>query len=86
MGRTPDEIAGEIEEPDWLSERFHARGYYGTLKFNSRAVYQRYYGFFDGNPVNIDPLPPEALGKRMVDAVGGADSGHGHSPWRHHRG
>lgn len=73
MGRTPDEIASEIEEPDWLSERFHARGYYGTLKFNSRAVYQRYYGFFDGNPVNIDPLPPEALGKRMVDAVGGAD-------------
>lgn len=71
MGHTPDEIATLIEEPDWLATSFHARGYYGTLKFNARAVYQRYYGFFDGNPVNIDPLPPAAMGQRFVDAVGG---------------
>jgi len=71
MGRSPHQIAAEIREPDWLSEHFHARGYYGTLKNNARAIYQRYYGFFDGNPVNLDPLPPEALGKRIVAAIGG---------------
>lgn len=71
IGLTPLEIADEIQEPDWLSEKFHSRGYYGTLKFNSRAVYQRYFGFFDGNPVNLDPLPPEKMAKRFVDAVGG---------------
>lgn len=74
LGHTPNEIAALIEEPDWLSTKFHGRGYYGSLKFNARAVYQYYYGFFDGHPVNIDPLAPEALSTRFVDAVGSADA------------
>ncbi len=74
MGHTPNEIAALIEEPDWLSEKFHARGYYGTLKFNARAVYQRYYGFFDGNPVNVDPLAPAELATRTIKAIGGAEA------------
>ncbi|MEL6234811.1 MAG: MBL fold metallo-hydrolase, partial [Pseudomonadota bacterium] len=49
LGHTPDEITGLIEEPDWLSQRLHARGFYGSLKFNARAIYQRYFGFYDGN-------------------------------------
>jgi alkyl sulfatase BDS1-like metallo-beta-lactamase superfamily hydrolase len=73
-GHTPNEIAALIDEPDWLSEKFHARGYYGTLKFNARAVYQHYYGFFDGTPVNIDPLPPETLGHHIIQAVGGPEA------------
>ena len=52
-----------------MSEKFHSRGYYGSLTFNARAVYQKYYGFYDGNPVNLDPLPPEEEG-RFIDAVG----------------
>ena len=74
LGHTPNEIAAEMEEPDWLAEKFHARGYYGTLKFNARAVYQLYYGFFDGNPVNLDPMAPAEEGRRFVEAVGGADT------------
>jgi len=57
-GHTPNEIAEEIVEPDWLTEKFHARGYYGSLKFNARAVYQMYYGFY----------------AHIVDAVGGVDA------------
>lgn len=72
LGRGPDEIADEMAEPDWLSEKFHGRGYYGTLQFNARAVYQMYYGFFDGKPVNLEPLPPVQLGQRFVEAVGDA--------------
>ena len=74
LGHTPHEIADLIEEPDWLSTKFHARGYYGSLKFNARSVYQRYYGSYDGNPVNLDPLPPAKLGARYVAAMGGADA------------
>ena len=73
LGHTPNEIAANIREPDWMSEKFHSRGYYGSLTFNARAVYQKYYGFYDGNPVNLDPLPPEEEGSRFVDAVGGAE-------------
>lgn len=73
-GHTPHEIAALIEEPDWLSDRFHARGYYGDLKFNARAVYQYYYGAFDGQPVNIDPLAPEDAARRYVQAFGGVSA------------
>ncbi|MEM7268754.1 MAG: MBL fold metallo-hydrolase, partial [Pseudomonadota bacterium] len=48
MGRSSNEIAAEIEEPEWLSEKFHARGYYGTLKFNARAVEKPVVELVDG--------------------------------------
>ena len=72
-GHTPNEIANIIEEPEWLSSAFHARGYYGTLKHNAKATYQRYYGYFDGNPANLDPLAPQDAGMEYVAAMGGAD-------------
>lgn len=73
LGHTPHEIAALIQEPEWLSQGMHARGYYGTLKFNARAVYQMYYGWFDGHPVNLDPLPPTELGQNWVQALGGIE-------------
>ncbi|WP_088623774.1 alkyl/aryl-sulfatase [Oceanicola sp. 22II-s10i] len=74
LGHTPNEISHLVKEPDWLSTRFHARGYYGSLSFNVRAVYQRYFGFFDGVPTQLEPLPPEDLGTHMVEAMGGPDA------------
>ena len=68
----PDEIAAALEEPDFLSEALHARGYYGTLAFNVRATYQKYYGFFDGRPLSLNPLTPEQLGAHFMEALGGA--------------
>lgn len=70
-GLGPDEIAAALPEPAFLSEALHARGYYGTLAFNARATYQKYYGFFDGRPVSLNPLPPEQLGTHYVEALGG---------------
>lgn len=69
-GMGPDEIAAELAEPDYLQTALHARGYYGTLSFNARATYQKYYGFFDGRPVSLNPLPPKDLGRSYVDAIG----------------
>ncbi|MCY1521970.1 putative alkyl/aryl-sulfatase YjcS [compost metagenome] len=74
QGLTPTEIAAAMQKlPGELQHKWYARGYYGTLSFNARAVYQRYLGFYDGNPANLDPLPPEETGKRYVEALGGAD-------------
>ncbi len=72
-GMGPDEIAAALQEPDFLSEALHARGYYGTLAFNARATYQKYYGFFDGRPVSLNPLPPEQLGAHYLEALGGVE-------------
>jgi len=71
-GMTPGEIANEMELPESLRRSFYNRGYYGTVKHNARAVYQGYLGWYDGNPANLDPLPPTEAGKRYLDAMGGS--------------
>jgi len=71
---TPREIAEEISLPESLEQGFANRGYYGTLRHNSKAVYQGYLGWYDANPANLNSLPPEAAGKRYVDLAGGAQA------------
>jgi alkyl sulfatase BDS1-like metallo-beta-lactamase superfamily hydrolase len=71
-GMTPSEIAEAVEMPKSLRESFPNRGYYGTAKHNARAVYEFYFGWFDGNPANLDPLPPLEEARRYVEAMGGA--------------
>src|SRR5262245_15916771 len=73
QGLTPREIAETLELPKSLADTFANRGYYGTLKHNAKAVYQFYFGWFDGNPANLDPLPPKALGEHYVAALGGPE-------------
>src|SRR6202012_5689523 len=73
-GRTPPEIAEDLTLPPSLAAEWHTRGYYGTLSHNAKAVYQRYLGWFDGNPANLHKLPPEDAGKRYVEVAGGADA------------
>ena len=72
-GLTPIEIAEEIALPPTLAEEWYSRGYYGTLNHNAKAVYQRYLGWFDGNPANLHKLPPVEAGKRYVELAGGPD-------------
>jgi alkyl sulfatase BDS1-like metallo-beta-lactamase superfamily hydrolase len=60
--------------PDELGLAWCNRGYYGTVNHNAKAVYQRYLGWFDGNPAHLDPLPPEAAGRKYVEFMGGADA------------
>jgi alkyl sulfatase BDS1-like metallo-beta-lactamase superfamily hydrolase len=71
-GATPREIAEQLELPPQLARVFANRGYYGTLRHNTKAVYQFYFGWYDGNPANLDPLPPAELGAKYVAALGGS--------------
>ena len=73
-GYTMHEIAAEIGEPVFMREDFSTRGYYGTVNHNSKATYQRYFGWWDGNPANLNPHPPEEQAKRYVALAGGADA------------
>lgn len=75
QGLTPVEIAEKIDHlPGDLDKKWYTRGYYGSLSHNSRAVYQRYLGYYDGNPANLDPLAPVEAGTRYVEALGGAEA------------
>lgn len=73
QGHTGAEIAEEFQLPPALEKAWHTRGYYGSVSHNLKAVYQRYMGWFDGNPARLWPHPPEALGPRYVEAMGGID-------------
>jgi alkyl sulfatase BDS1-like metallo-beta-lactamase superfamily hydrolase len=71
QGYTASEIAEKIQLPDTLSDRWYVRGYYGTLSHDVKAIYQRYLGWFDGNPANLNPLPPVEAARKSVDYMGG---------------
>jgi len=71
QGLTGTEIAEQISLPPTLSNEWYNRDYYGTLRFNARAVYQRYMGFYDANPANLNPLTPTDSAVRTVALMGG---------------
>src|SRR5882724_180030 len=73
-GLTATEIAETIKLPASLEGAWHARGYYGHIRHNVKAIYQKYLGWYDANPVNLDPLPPVESGKKYVEYMGGADA------------
>ncbi|MBB2993757.1 alkyl sulfatase BDS1-like metallo-beta-lactamase superfamily hydrolase [Mycolicibacterium iranicum] len=73
QGYTGIEIAEDFAMPPALENAWHARGYYGSVSHNVKAVYQRYMGWFDGNPARLWAHPPEAIGPRYVKAMGGLD-------------
>jgi len=72
-GYTMNEIPQHIQMPDELAHVWYNRGYYGTVSHNSRAVYNKYLGYFDGNPAHMDPLLPEEAAGRYVEFMGGPD-------------
>ena len=57
-----------------LEKEWHVRGYYGTFSHNAKAIYQRYLGWYDANPANLNPLPPVERAKKSVAYMGGADA------------
>jgi len=73
-GLNATEIGERLRLPPTLEAEWHTRGYYGTLNHNAKAVYQRYLGWFDGNPANLHRHPPEAAGRRYVDLAGGPEA------------
>jgi alkyl sulfatase BDS1-like metallo-beta-lactamase superfamily hydrolase len=73
-GLTATEIAETIRLPMSLEGAWHTRGYYGHIRHNVKAIYQKYLGWYDANPANLDPLPPVDSGRKFVEYMGGADA------------
>ena len=63
-----------LEMPPALEAAWHTHGYYGSVSHNVKAVYQRYLGWYDGNPANLWTHPPVEAARRYVDAMGGPDA------------
>jgi alkyl sulfatase BDS1-like metallo-beta-lactamase superfamily hydrolase len=70
-GYSKDEIADKIKLPKELSKEWFNRDFYGTLKHNSKAVYQHYLGWWEGNPADYDKLPIKESAPKYVEWLGG---------------
>jgi alkyl sulfatase BDS1-like metallo-beta-lactamase superfamily hydrolase len=73
-GLTPSEISETLRLPASLEGAWHGRGYYGHIRHNVKAIYQKYLGWYDANPANLDPLPPVESGRKFVEYMGDADA------------
>ena len=74
QGYTAADIAETLRMPASLAQEWSTRGYYGTLRHNAKAVYQKYLGWYDANPANLNPLPPVDYARKTVEYMGGADA------------
>ncbi len=74
QGLTGPEIAEAIELPPSLAGEWHCREYYGSVSHNVKAIYQRYMGWFDGNPAHLWEHPPVEQARRYVEFMGGAEA------------
>jgi len=74
QGHTGPEIAELIELPPSLAEEWHCREYYGSISHNTKAIYQRYMGWFDGNPAHLWEHPPVEQARRYVEFMGGSEA------------
>ena len=70
-GLTMNEIAETLTLPPGLANEWYNRGYYGSVSHNAKAVYQRYIGWYDSNPADLNPLPPSEAAKKYVEFMGG---------------
>jgi alkyl sulfatase BDS1-like metallo-beta-lactamase superfamily hydrolase len=68
------EIAEMVRLPDSLHREWSTHSFYGSLKHNIKAIYQRYLGYYDGNPANLDALPPVEFAKKSIEYMGGVDA------------
>jgi alkyl sulfatase BDS1-like metallo-beta-lactamase superfamily hydrolase len=73
-GLKPAEIAEALKLPKSLSGMWHARGYYGSLSHNVKAVYQRYLSWYDAHPANLHALPPVPAAKKTIEYMGGIEA------------
>ena len=73
QGYTSTEVAAMLTLPEKLEKVWYTRPYYGTLAHNAKAVYQKYLGWYDANPVNLNPLPPCDTAKKLVEYLGSTE-------------
>lgn len=74
QGYTSTEVAAMLTLPEKLEKVWYTRPYYGTLAHNAKAVYQKYLGWYDANPVNLNPLPSSNTAKKLVEYLGSTDA------------
>lgn len=73
-GYTMDEISNMIVLPESLQKYWYTHGFYGQIYMAVKATYQKYLGFYDADPINLNRLPPEEFARNLTEYMGGSDA------------
>jgi len=73
QGVTINEIQNVYRLPQSLQQDWAAHSYHGSEEHNSRAVINRYLGYWDGNPATLVPASPRDSAPLYVEMMGGSD-------------
>ena len=73
QGVTVNEIHNHYRVPESLQRQWSVRQYHGSEFHNSRAVLNRYLGYWDANPATLAPLSPADSAPLYVEMMGGAE-------------
>ncbi|OTZ72712.1 MBL fold metallo-hydrolase [Bacillus thuringiensis serovar kumamtoensis] len=74
QGYTLEKVGRIVKLPKSLHDEWYNSSFYGTVNHNAKAVYQKYMGWYSGNPVDLNKLFPEDSAKKYVEYMGGEDS------------
>ena len=72
QGVTINQVHNVYAPPKSLQQQWAAHSYHGSEAHNSRAVVNRYLGYWDANPATLIPLSPEDSAPLYVEMMGGA--------------
>lgn len=73
QGVTINEVHNVYRPPLSLQNKWAAHSYHGSEEHNSRAVINRYLGYWDANPATLIPLSPRDSAPLYVEMMGGAE-------------
>lgn len=73
QGYTIDQVGRMVTFPESLRKEWFNSSFYGTVNHNAKAVYQKYMGWYNGNPIDLNKLLPEDSAKKYVEFMGGED-------------
>ena len=73
-GVTINEIHNQLAVPDVLAHQWYNRGYHGSYSHNVRGIINKYLGFYDANPANLNKLSPQESSIKYIDLMGGEDN------------
>ena len=71
-GVTINEVHNVYQQPESLKSQWAAHSYHGSEEHNSRAVINRYLGYWDANPATLTPLSPKDSAPLYVEMMGGS--------------
>lgn len=65
-----DELKNAVSVPEEIQKVWYLRPYYGTYETNIRAIFQKYLGFYDGNPIHLNPSTEKEFAQKLISYVG----------------